>query len=68
MWFASGLLVLAFLILGHAFRELQGIAFFCSVAVALILVLSALGPVSGHSMWWWVFAAKHTAAHFSAMF
>jgi hypothetical protein len=68
MWFASGLMVLAFVILGHAFRKLQGIAFLGGIAVALMLVLSALGPVSGHSIWWWVYAARHTAAHLTATF
>jgi len=68
MWIASGLLVLALIILRYTFHALQGLTFMGSVAVALMLVLSALGVETGHSMWWWAYAARHTAAHLTASY
>jgi hypothetical protein len=64
--YESGLLIAASLLLRHAFREFQGLAFLGSMVLAGMLVLSALGLAADRSMWWWVHAARHAVMHIAS--
>ncbi|MGD0190917.1 MAG: hypothetical protein ABSD74_09275 [Rhizomicrobium sp.] len=68
MWVESGLLITASLLLRHAFRELQGLAFLGGATLAIMLMLSALGLAADRSMWWWAYAVRHAVVHLATRY